>query len=150
MGPSFLGFFVAPFLCSRLDLFFVLKGQHNYLVKSMSPFFSPLLHYEIAKVVTFFKDMIWVKNQRLMSSLHSQDITFCPKSLQLSPPGVTTDPSAQVQDSMFSLIPPHGSFITPPRLDKSGLEATTVKAMAKMKRAIFILLSLNPDVKSPC
>merc|ERR1712227_600361 len=63
----FLGFFVTPFLCPRLDLFFVLKGSHNYLVKSMSPFFSSLLHFEIAKVVTFFKDMIWVKLVSLQS-----------------------------------------------------------------------------------
>merc|ERR1712227_580603 len=46
---------------------------HNYLVKSMSPFFSSLLHYEIAKVVTFFKDMIWVK----LVSLQSVFYIFC-------------------------------------------------------------------------
>merc|ERR1711937_1091161 len=39
----------------------------NYLVKSMSPFFSSLPHFEIAKVVTFFKDMIWVKPVSLQS-----------------------------------------------------------------------------------
>merc|ERR1712098_475923 len=45
----------------------------NYLVKSMSPFFSSLPHFEIAKVVTFFKDMIWVK----LVSLQSVFYIFC-------------------------------------------------------------------------
>merc|ERR1712134_247876 len=71
--PLFWDFLSHLFYAPFLDLFFVLKGQHNYLVKSMSPFFSSLPHFEIAKVVTFFKDMIWVK----LVSLQSVFYIFC-------------------------------------------------------------------------
>ena len=43
---------------------------------------------------------------------------------------------------MLDVIPPHGNFFTSPRLDTSGLEATTDRAIVKIRIAIFMLMVL--------
>ena len=115
----------------------IVSSDINYIAHTQ----FKMLHWLCYHLLSVL-DHILLKNQRLKSLMHSHDTTAWPKSLQLSPPGVTTSPPSHVQDLMFDVIPPHGNFFTSPRLDTSGLEATTDRAIAKIRRAIFMLMSL--------